>query len=147
MIKRCFSVDAEGWLTMRMALWPHCDRRQQLAEMATWCADPDRYAVFLAYDEGCQAVGFAEAAIRHDYVNGTESSPVGFLEGLYVAAASRRRGVARALVAAVEEWAAAAGCRELASDTDLHNTVSQQAHKALGFEETERVIFFRKGLE
>lgn len=57
---------------------------------------------------------------------------------------SRRRGVARELTAAVEEWAASLGCRELASDADLDNLGSQSMHLALGFEETERAVFFRK---
>ncbi|KJT50368.1 Aminoglycoside 6'-N-acetyltransferase, partial [Salmonella enterica subsp. enterica serovar Heidelberg str. RI-11-013343] len=36
------------------------------------------------------------------------------------------------------------GCREMASDTTPENTISQKVHQALGFEETERVIFYRK---
>ncbi len=36
------------------------------------------------------------------------------------------------------------GCREIASDTSPENTISQKVHQALGFEETERVIFYRK---
>jgi len=35
-------------------------------------------------------VRFVEASTRVDYVNGTRSSPVAFLEGLYVAPKSRR---------------------------------------------------------
>jgi aminoglycoside 6'-N-acetyltransferase I len=88
--------------------------------------------------------GFAEAAIRTDYVNGAQSSPVGFLEGLYVVPHGRRNGVARLLVAAVTRWAAECGCSELASDAALANTASQALHRALGFEETERVVYFRK---
>ena len=35
---------------------------------------------------------------------------------------------------------------ELASDAALSNTVSRAVHRRLGFDETERVIFFRRGL-
>lgn len=89
-------------------------------------------------------MGFAEAAIRQDYVNGCDTSPVLFLEGVYVAPDARRRGVAKALFGRVEQWGALRGCEEFASDTDVANIDVQTLHRALGFEETERVVFFRK---
>jgi aminoglycoside 6'-N-acetyltransferase I len=55
----------------------------------------------------------------------------------------RRRGVARSLVNAVVTWARGEQCRELASDSLLANTESHAAHGALGFDETERVVYFR----
>lgn len=80
----------------------------------------------------------------YDYVNGCETSPVVFLEGIYVKPEHRKSGAGRALCAAVGQWGAAAGCSEMASDANLTNTVSHAFHGALGFEETERVVFFRK---
>lgn len=73
-------------------------------------------------------------------------SPVAFLEGIYVAAEHRRQGIAARLVDAVAAWATSLGCREFASDAPLENELSQEVHKALGFRETERVVFFRKVL-
>ena len=87
-----------------------------------------------------------EASRRVDYVNGTRSSPVAFLEGLYVAPGSRGQGVARALVESVSLWAEREGCRELASDCLLDNSSAHAVHRALGFEETERVVYFRRTL-
>jgi aminoglycoside 6'-N-acetyltransferase I len=144
-IERCRSVHAPGWLELRQALWPHASRDAHLAEMVAFCADPARYAQFVAYRDG-EPAGLAEAALRGDYVNGTQSSPVTFLEGLYVVPELRRQGVARTLVGEVARWARACGCSELASDASLENATSQAAHRALGFEETERVVFFRKRL-
>jgi GNAT superfamily N-acetyltransferase len=83
---------------------------------------------------------------RVDYVNGTNSSPVVFLEGLYVEPAARRNGVARALVGGVEDWALAERCSELASDSQLENVVAHAVHRALGFEEMERVVYFRRAV-
>ena len=91
-------------------------------------------------------MGLVEASRRVDYVNGTSSSPVAFLEGLYVVPASRRQGVARTLVQSVVRWALAEGCSELASDSLLDNPAAHATHRALGFEETERVVYFRRGL-
>ena len=143
LIERCTSCEQPGWLELRDALWPQ-ERDVQLAEMAAIAAQPQRFAAFVAYAQGGELQGFAEAAIRTGYVNGAHSSPVGFLEGLYVVPHGRRNGVARLLVAEVTRWAAECGCSELASDAALANTASQALHRALGFEETERVVYFRK---
>lgn len=105
-----------------------------------------RQSAFLALDEHGQAVGFADAALRLDYVNGCESSPVVYLEGIYVQPQQRRQGVARALISHVERWGIEHGSHELASDTAIENLASQQMHQQLGFSETERVVFFKKAL-
>ena len=106
----------------------------------------DRFADFVAYSSSGEPIGVAEAALRTDYVNGTSSTPVAFLEGIYVLPDARRQGVAAALMQEVERWARESGCRELASDASLENQASHAVHRALGFEETERVLFFRKPL-
>lgn len=145
-IERCVSVDHPGWLLFRELLWPHCSREQQLIEMQQGLEDPTRFNQFVACDASKSPIGFAEASIRKDYVNGTETFPVVFLEGIYVSADHRQKGVARALVDAVAEWGRECGCREFASDAPLENHQSQAFHKATGFEETERVVCFRKWL-
>jgi aminoglycoside 6'-N-acetyltransferase I len=140
------SVDQVGWLELRLALWPHASREQHLAEISSLASDPARYGQFVACSSAGAPIGFAEVSVRSDYVNGTHSSPVAFLEGIYVVPDARRQGIAKSLVAEVERWAREAGCRELASDVLLDNELSQAAHIALGFEETERVVYFRKGI-
>jgi aminoglycoside 6'-N-acetyltransferase I len=130
---------------MRLALWPDADPDELRAEAVNW--NTATGIALIAFDDEDRAVGMAEASLRRDYVNGTESSPVGFLEAWYVDAGHRGRGVGRALVAAVEDWTRAQGCSELASDALLGNAASHAAHAACGFEETERVVYFRKPLE
>ncbi|MDQ8032188.1 MAG: GNAT family N-acetyltransferase [Bordetella sp.] len=133
----------DDWARLRTALWPDASAAEHRREIAEQLAEPARYAAFIATAEPAGAIGLAEIALRHDYVNGTDSSPVAFLEGIYVAPEARRGGAARLLVEACRAWALAQGCRELASDTALDNGVSQAVHEALGFEETERVVFYR----
>lgn len=145
-IKRAWGAEISDWLRLRRMLWPDGTEQEHRAEMAAACANPSRFAAFVVYASSGKAAGFAEATLRSDYVNGTKSSPVGFLEGLYVAPEVRRQGVARRLVAAVEHWVKEAGCSELASDVELSNLESQRMHQALGFDETERVIYYRKDL-
>jgi aminoglycoside 6'-N-acetyltransferase I len=134
------------WLALRRGLWPEPSDAEQLGEMAEFVESPDRFAQFIARAADGRGIGLAEASIRTDYVPGTESSPVGYLEGLYVEADQRRQGVARQLVDAVAAWAVAKGCVELASDTWLENVVSQAVHERLGFVETERAVFYCRSL-
>jgi aminoglycoside 6'-N-acetyltransferase I len=138
--------DATDWAAMRQALWPKANPGQHEADIARLLAVPGDTINFIARADNGRPAGFAEAGLRHDYVNGTESSPVAFLEGIYVAPAFRRTGVARQLVESVENWARHQGCSELASDTGIANIPSQKLHEALGFVETQRVVYFRKML-
>lgn len=75
----------------------------------------DKGRVFIAVaDAG--AVGFAQCGLRHDYVDGTASSPVGYLEGIFIKAEYRKRGLARDLLETCQKWAKEQGCTEFASD-------------------------------
>lgn len=125
-------------------LWPHHTADEMLAEYGVGVASPDA-AFFLAYAEETP-IGFAQCQLRHDYVEGTESSPVGYLEGIYVADEYRKQGVARELLSACESWAKAKGCTEFASDCELDNTHSLRFHLNVGFEEANRIICFTKKL-
>jgi aminoglycoside 6'-N-acetyltransferase I len=146
MIRAISHADMDAWLGLRKQLWPHCSDAEHVDEMRSFLSEPERFAQFVSLDDLDQANGFAEASIRSDYVNGTESAPVAFLEGIFVAPNARRRGIARNLVLAVGDWARRRGMVELASDADIANAVSHATHRALGFQETERVVYFRKVL-
>ena len=89
-------------------------------------------------------IGFAQCGLRHDYVEGTESRPVGYLEGIYVREEYRNRGYARELLAECEKWAKQKGCSEYASDCELNNDASLQFHMRVGFTEANRIICFTK---
>lgn len=145
-VRRAGEADVDAWAGLRAALWPEDDAVAHAAEIHDALAQPHGVVAFLALDADGRARGFAEATLRRDYVNGTESSPVGFLEGWYVVPESRGSGAGRALVAAVAQWTREQGCSEFASDALLDNESSHRAHAACGFEETERVVYFRKRL-
>ncbi len=141
-IRRALASDWPAWVQLRRALWPDCGT--ELAELQQLLQEGG--TVLLAFDQD-RPVGLAEANLRHDHVNGTASSPVGFLEGWYVVETWRGKGIGRALVAEVARWARAQGCSELASDTALANALAQAAHLGSGFAETERVIYYRMPLD
>jgi len=132
------------WLALRLALWPDASEAEHLSGMADALRRGHYIRLAVAVDGS--VLGFAEASKRVDYVNGTRSSPVAFLEGLYVVPSVRRQGVARTLVESVVNWAVREGCTELASDALIDNDTGHKVHRSLGFEETERVVYFRRAL-
>lgn len=102
-------------------------------------------AVFLAWQND-EAIGFAQCGLRLDYVEGTESSPVGYLEGIFVVEKERKQGVAKELLRACQNYAKEQGCSEFASDCELSNEESLRFHLKMGFEEANRIICFTKKL-
>lgn len=124
-------------------LWPGHTAQEFLSEFEAF--SPGEGAVFLAVEDGIPA-GFAQCQLRRDYVEGTDSSPVGYLEGVYVREQYRGRGLARALLQACEDWAAERGCAEFASDCELDNGGSIAFHLGAGFTEANRIVCFTKQL-
>lgn len=144
MIRRAFLQDARALAELAARMWERHTVEDLEAEFRE-TIEKDDAAFFLKFVEN-EAVGFAECRLRHDYVEGTKSSPVGYLEGVFVAEDFRGRGFARELLAACEAWAKEKGCTEFASDCELTNDASLRFHLAAGFEEANRIICFRKKL-
>ena len=134
--------DHGAWASLRHALWPTESEdalREELVEMVT-----SGLVAFGAFD-GVRLIGFAEFSER-PYGDGCDTSPVAWLEGIYVRPEARRCGIGRRLVAAGENWARERNLKELGSDAELDNLASRLSHALWGFGETERVVRFRKVL-
>lgn len=144
-IRRLAAPDREAWLRLRLALWPREDSSGFDEDIRGMLADPEAMPAFGAFD-GERLVGLAEAGER-PWGDGCKTAPVGWLEGIYVDPDYRRQGVGRALVVAVTDWAKSRGYSELGSDAAVENVISLQSHAKWGFEETERIVMFRKWLK
>lgn len=145
LIRRVTTGDWDELLRMRLALWPDSSAADLETEMPAWLRDESDGTVLVAEREGGGLAGFVEARIR-DYAEDCETSNVGYVEGWYVDADARLQGLGRSLVHAAEEWARSVGCTEMASDCLLENEVSAAAHLRLGYEETCRLVHFKKRL-
>ena len=140
-------TDVDAWVGLRARLWPDTSLEAHRGEAVAMLAKPTgEGVVLLAVDPERGICAFAEASLRHDHVNGCETSPVAFLEGIYVRPGNRGSGLGRRLAMAVKSWARERGCAELASDAPLDNVGSHGFHAAVGFEETARVVYFRERL-
>jgi GNAT superfamily N-acetyltransferase len=153
-VRPVYRPDRDEWVRMRSALWPddggagHGDDVDAFFATGTfrWSETLLPWKVLVAERPAGGLCGFVEASVR-PFAEDFTTRPVGYVEGWFVDPDVRRQGIGRRLVKAAEEWAAVHGCVEMASDALLENAVSHKAHKALGFEESGRLVHFHKRLE
>ena len=145
-LRRVDSSDREEWARMREALWPGTSK-EHLDEIDRYLSNERRglVEVFVLEREGGDLGGFIELNLRN-WAEGSQANQVPYIEGWYVDPDLRGYGSGKRLVDAAEKWAIENGFNEIASDTELENTGSIAAHKALGFEEVERLVCFIKKL-
>lgn len=132
MVRLMEAADVPWVQRMMGALWPESEAAYDFAN-----------EVVYVWDEDGTIGGFASVSVR-SWVEGSSSEPCPHVEGWYVEPALRQRGVGRALMDAIAAWARQRGFRELTSDAELQNEGSLAAHKAIGFEPTVRLQYFRK---
>ncbi|MEP0940103.1 MAG: GNAT family N-acetyltransferase [Rhizobiaceae bacterium] len=146
----CFSTrtiqpsDRKAWARMRCALWADLTDVQNTSEIDKMLADKN-FTIYFVVDRNDAPIGFAEVNVR-DYANGCTQTPVPFLEGIWIDGDNRRSGLGRQLIARITDDLRDQGYVELCSDILQTNHQSHRAHENWGFEETERIIYFRKGL-
>jgi aminoglycoside 6'-N-acetyltransferase I len=143
-IHRAEASDRTEWMRMRAALWPEYTPEDHRNEMDDYL-DEKSGGAFVAERPDGGLAGFVEATIR-PYADACDTSPVGYVEGWYVDPDVRLSGVGRRLVRTAERWARGRGCSEMGSDCLVENEGSLRAHLAIGYEERERLIHFRRWL-
>lgn len=145
-IRETKDTNDADWIFLRGEFIPELTPPEHRNFLQAFARDSAGFSAFIASDRQGRAVGFAEVSIRQDYVNGCQHRPALFLEGIFVQPDSRGQGFARLICDAAEQWGRNMGCREFASDVYTDDSDSLAAHSGLGFEETERVVYFCKQL-
>ncbi len=144
MIKTATDTDIEILAELAVQMWDE----SSIAELEKGFSEivsSEAAICFIGYADD-MPIGFAQCSLRNDYVEGTDSSPVGYLEGVFVKEEYRNKGYAKELLLACEKWAKDKGCSEFASDCELTNVNSLKFHLAMGFDEVNRIICFRKDI-
>lgn len=144
-IKTADAADIGNLARLARELWPEHGLEELIAEFAEIVTSDSSYVVLQYIDDA--PIGFAHCQLRYDYVEGADTTPVGYLEGVYVKREFRHNGYARGLLQRCESWAKSRGCTEFASDCELHNAQSLQFHLANGFREVNRIICFKKTIQ
>ncbi|MDE7164996.1 MAG: GNAT family N-acetyltransferase [Clostridiales bacterium] len=132
-------------IVAEMASRVYSSSKEELYDELKESIDKKDTIFFLNYSEDIP-VGFAQCKLRYDYVEGTKTSPVGYLEGIFVKQEYRKKGYAKELIAECEQWAKEHGCMEFASDCELDNSASISFHIKSGFTEVNRIVCFKKNL-
>ena len=149
-IRPANSCDLDSLAALGNALWPGSTAAEHAQELALILSGKPPttlpLVIFVAETPEGALAGFLEVGLRSHAEGCDESHPVGYVEGWYVSDSHRRQGIGAALLRAAEDWSRSQGCRELASDTTISNTLSQHVHDSLGFQVAERAVLFRKPL-
>jgi len=143
-IREIRETEQPDWVRLREALWPGSLSDHDIETRKYFEGRATTLLVFVAEAER-RLVGFLELDFR-PYAPACSSSPVPFIEGWYVEPSWRGRGIGRALVEAAAGRARKMGYTEIASDAELDNADGIAAHRAVGFEEVERVVCSRRSL-
>jgi len=143
-VREAVEGDRLDWVRLRDTLWPGALSDHDTETRRHFSSTDTTLIVFVAELDG-RIVGFLELDYRK-YAPGCRSSPVPFVEGWHVEAAFQGRGIGRALIGAAETRARDEGHVEIASDAELDNLDGIAAHRALGYQEVERAVYFRKSL-
>lgn len=136
--------DLGALTTLALKLWPDHNQKDLNQEILACLENPHAYISLVKTSNN--VIGFAICQLRSDYVEGTSSSPVGYLEGIFIENKFRRLGLGSKLVSMCENWSHESGCTEFASDCELHNEVSLKFHIKNNFTESNRIICFTKHL-
>lgn len=149
-IRTATLADQLALARLRQSLWPEGPIEEHQCELTHLLAQrtsgPYPCEILIADPGDGELAGFVEVGMRSHADGCDPAQPVGYLEGWYVAPPWRRRGVGSALMAAAEDWARAQGCVEMASDTWISSEESHRAHQALGYDEVDRCVHYRKRL-
>ena len=144
MIRKAGIEDLEEIANLAILMWTELNVQDFIDEFTDKISKG--YAqFFLKYDQDIP-IGFAQCQLRYDYVEGTDTSPVGYLEGIFIKKEYRNKGYAKELLSECEKWAKEKGCKEFASDCEIDNESSFIFHTSLGFKEVNRIICFAKKL-
>ncbi len=144
MIQKATKEDAKTIAKLAVLMWEDNSVADLASEFSKIVSQND--ALILLKYENDIPVGFAQCQLRYDYVEGTKTSPVGYLEGIFILEKYRNKGYAKALLNVCEMWAKEKGCIEFASDCEIDNAGSFGFHHAMDFIEANRIICFTKEL-
>jgi aminoglycoside 6'-N-acetyltransferase I len=132
------------WRRLRQAVYGDLEAGFHAAEMELIFSSAHA-TCFLGLGESGAALAMLEVSLRN-FVDGCLGGPVGYIEGIYVIPAQRKRGHGGELAEFAATWFRSKGCRNMAADAELTNLAAQDFLIRAGFDETYRIVEYKRSL-
>ena len=97
MVRKAEKQDLEILANLAVQMWDSHSVRELIVEFSE-IMEKGNSQFFLKYENDIP-IGFAQCQLRYDYVEGTKTSPVGYLEGIFIKEGYRNKGYAKELLA------------------------------------------------
>lgn len=97
MVRKAEKQDLEILANLAVQMWDSHSVRELITEFSE-IMEKGNSQFFLKYENDIP-IGFAQCQLRYDYVEGTKTSPVGYLEGIFIKEGYRNKGYAKELLA------------------------------------------------
>lgn len=136
----------DEFLIMSSDLWKEDYNKEEITSFFIESCNSQKNRI-LFYVKNGQIAAFIYLSIRVDYVEGSNSSPTGYIEGIYVKPEFRKSGIAGKLLSEGEKWVKEKGCKQIGSDAYLDNKGSFDFHLSVGFKDAGKLVTFIKDLQ
>ena len=133
--------DLPHWRQFRNAIYPLLSDEFNTEEMRNILLSDLWHCWFIENADG-ERIGLVELSLRN-IVDGCLSSPVPYLEGLYLTEATRGKGFGTEVIDIIKTWCVQQGYTELATDAELTNVRAQHFYEKIGFEKVDRIVEYR----
>lgn len=144
-VEKVSANNLEVLVKLVLELWSDSSFDEEINNYKGIINATDQICFLFKYQE--EYIAFIHVSERYDYVEGSDSLPVAYVEGIYVQPAFRGKGIARILMESAEQWAKNKGYSQLASDTELSNADSIEFHERVGFHEVGKLVCFIKDIK
>jgi aminoglycoside 6'-N-acetyltransferase I len=129
------------WSKFRTIVYPILDSDYDLNEIEKIFRSEFWHCWFIEREDG-ERTGLVELSLRN-IVDGCLSSPVPYIEGLYIIESDRNKGIGEQVIEIIKNWSRERGYTELATDAELSNSRAQRFYERLGFETVDQVVEYR----
>ena len=101
MIDKATKSDCKDIAKLAILMWGNHTLEELIEKFETVIQDKE-CAIFIV-SVGDKKIGFAQCQLRHDYVEGTKTTPVGYLEGIFVKEVAQSKRIGKQLLDCAKE--------------------------------------------
>ena len=139
-IIRASNENLQQLTELALALWSNNKKDLIKSDFVYIIGHLNNRVLLAKWDE--EYIGFIHLSIRSGFVEGADTTPVGYVEGIYVKPDFRRKGVAKELYHAGLEWLKSKKCTQISGDIWINDNMCPDFYVGMGFKEVNRIICY-----